>query len=301
MTKCMYCGEDAKENHVCVKCEQESEKLEEGSSFKKWYAENKDKVSERRKTKYGEDEEYRNQKKLAAKRYYWLKQRRAKSIGLNKADYEELELIPDTMLSVTIQNELDLRYLCTYEVPVFYPRKVAEVVRRSTQTLRLWFLRGYLADVMHRSGQKYRVFTEDQMRLFVENRHWLSFEVQDFSVHPFFVLVNEGLEALQPDGIEPMYRDSWRFDPAPCPFCYRNPSLQHLVEGRWVTVSCFSCMSPLDVQGRQEQKRFLVAGTCKNCGEALYDELDAVDEHAVRVTCQRCGRQVDKVTVTELK
>ena len=86
MPKCMYCGEEANENHVCDSCEAEAEKLakkdsqeKEGFDFKAWYEENKETVSKKRKERYKKDEDYRNRKKLEATRYYWLKQRRAKS------------------------------------------------------------------------------------------------------------------------------------------------------------------------------------------------------------------------------
>ena len=132
-------------------------------NFKKWYAANKDKVSERRKAKYKQNKEYRERKKLEATRYYWLKQRRAKSVGMNRLEYEELKIKPQATVEVTIQNEKDIRYGMTIEVPIFYPRDVAKVLRRSTQTLRLWMLNGYIEDVFMRDNRNYRVFTQDQM------------------------------------------------------------------------------------------------------------------------------------------
>ena len=200
-------------------------------NFKKWYDANKDKVSERRKEKYKKNKEYRERKKLEATRYYWLKQRRAKSVGLNQLEYEELEIKPQATVEVTIQREDDIRYGRTYEVPVFYPRDVASVLRRSTQTLRLWSLNGFIDDVFIRDARNHRVFTEDQMRVFVENRHWLSFNVQDFQLHPFFSLVNEEMARLMPDGVEPMLKGDLREDPTQCPFCGSTPSLQRRIDG----------------------------------------------------------------------
>ena len=47
------------------------------SKFRRWYEQNKDKVAERRKRKYEQDEEYRKKRLAEAKRYYWMKKRRA--------------------------------------------------------------------------------------------------------------------------------------------------------------------------------------------------------------------------------
>ena len=50
------------------------------SSFRRWYEQNKDKVAERRKRKYEQDEEYRKKRLAEAKRYYWMKKRRPKPL-----------------------------------------------------------------------------------------------------------------------------------------------------------------------------------------------------------------------------
>lgn len=283
------------------KMEKEKEK-EDGFSFKKWYEENKGEVSKRRRARYQENEEYREKKKLESVRYYWLKQRRAKSIGMNQADYEELELEPESTVKITIKNEHDIRHGMEFDVPVFYPRQVAEVVRRSVQTLRLWYLNGYLSeDCFIRNTKNYRMVTEDQMRVFVENRHWLSFAVQDFTQHPFFVLVNEGMERLQPDGIEPMLDTEWRLDPTPCPFCGHHTALQRNLGGRWVYVSCFACLSPLDVTGRETMKRFVVSGTCQFCSSMFEDELEVADGKPLNVVCPKCGRRAKEYRKVEVE
>jgi len=280
---------------------EDRDKKDQSENFKKWYAANKDKVSERRREKYKQNKEYRERKKLEATRYYWLKQRRAKSVGMNRLEYEDLKSKPQATVEVTIQREDDIRYGRTYEVPVFYPRDVARVLRRSTQTLRLWSLNGLINDVFIRDARNYRVFTEDQMRVFVENRHWLSFTVQDFKLHPFFSLVNEELARLMPDGVEPMLKTEWREDPTQCPFCGSTPSLQRKVDGHWEHVSCLSCKDPVDVHGRETMKRFLVSGECPYCSSMFEDVFEAVEGRKLHVVCQRCGRRVEDYRKVEIE
>lgn len=281
--------------------DKDKKEKDQSENFKKWYDANKDKVSERRKEKYKKNKEYREKKKLEATRYYWLKQRRAKSVGLNQLEYEELEIKPQATVEVTIQREDDIRYGRTYEVPVFYPRDVASVLRRSTQTLRLWCLNGLIDDVFIRDARNYRVFTEDQMRVFVENRHWLSFNVQDFKLHPFFSLVNEEMARLMPDGVEPMLEEDWREDPTHCPFCGSTPSLQRRVDSSWEYVSCFNCKDPVDVHGRETMKRYVVSGECPYCDNMIEDEVEAVEGRKLNVVCPRCGRRVTDYRKVEIE
>ena len=59
-------------------------------SFKAWYEQNKDKVAERRKRKYEQDEEYRKKRLAEAKRYYWMKKRRAEAIDARRIDVEAM-------------------------------------------------------------------------------------------------------------------------------------------------------------------------------------------------------------------
>lgn len=274
-----------------------------GFDYKSWYEKNKEEVAKRRKKRYDEDEEYRKKRQSEASRYYWLRQRRAKSVGLNAVTYEELDLKPDSYMSLTVEEPDDIRCGMTFEVPVFYAKQVADVVRRTTQTLRLWFMNGYLLDTMHRDARGYRLFTEDQMRLFAENRHWLSFSVKKFNEHPFFVLVNEGLELMGLDGIEPMLQGEWRFDPAACPFCGRaEKSIQHKVDGKWRSVSCLICTSPADVRGRQAFGEFLVTGECRYCGQLFEYRKEALGAERVKTLCPFCSRDVpaEKVEVRKI-
>lgn len=273
----------------------ESEK--KSFDYKAWYAANKDEVSERRRKRYAEDPEYREKRKTHSERFYWLKQRPASRVG-KPLEYEALDLVPDGVVHIVVENEDDVRYGMELEVPVFYPSTVAAAIRRSMQTLRLWFLKGLLLDVMMRNARGYRLFTEDQLRLLVENRHWLGLSVQDFEKHPFFALVNEGW-ARMPDGIEPMLRDEWRVLPEPCPHCGAAGTLQQLVDGEWASVNCFKCLNPLHWRARQTMKVFIVTGVCDTCGYLNEVEVEASEESKVRVTCEKCGRPVHEFDVLE--
>jgi len=266
--------------------------------YKAWYEANKAEVAERRNKKYADDAEYREKRKEEAVRYYWLHQRRASKLEA-PLPYERLELVPDSSVRVEVENAQDVRHGMEFEVPVFLPRTVAGVLGRSTQTMRLWFLHGYLADVFMRNARNARLYTEDQVRVFVEHRHWLGFSVQDFSKHPFFTLVNERC-AQMPDAIEPMSRDEWRLVPDACPFCGAEPALQRLVDGEWRDVNCFKCLHPLNWRDRQRMRVFLVEGACGACGYLNEVEAEAVDASKVRVMCEKCGRPLSGFTTTEV-
>jgi hypothetical protein len=307
----MYCGEDAVEKHVCDVCQQEAENIDELSVtdkdkdttdeyYKKWYEKNKKQLSEKRKKRYKQDKERREQIRLASARYYWLNKRRAKSIGLNSVKFEELKLEPDSMEEFMIENTNDIRYGLVVQVPVYYANQAADVLRRSSQTLRLWFKDGRLPDVFKRNSKQYRLYTEDQMRILAENRHWLSFTVKEFDLHPFFVLVSEELEKLQPDGIEPMLKEEWREDPTACPFCGGSPSLQTKIEGSWTYTSCFACMSPVEFYGRRVSAKYVVSGLCEVCGASLDGIHEGVDRNSLRVICDRCGTKAKKFSVAKV-
>jgi len=270
--------------------------------FKGWYAQNKDTVSARRRERYKEDAQYRENKRKHSASYYWLKSRRAKSVGLNQVNFDTLELTPDLICSMPVTNEADIRYGMTLHVPMYYSSKVAAVLRRSSQTIRLWFMDKRIDDVFHRSSRQYRLFTKDQMHVIAELRYWLSFDVREFSQHPFFMLLNEKLQLLQPDGIVPMLKDEWRFDPTPCPFCNSTSeqgSLQHKVEGKWEYVQCFNCLDPYDLYGRERLKSFSIVGECPKCRNLLETVLKAADTSKLNVMCTRCGTRLETYDVIE--
>lgn len=273
---------------------------EQDGKFKKWYGKNKDRVSAARKERYHEDPTYRAKKKADANRYYWLQSRRANSVTANQAHFAELAVEPAESIEIIVEDRRDLRCGMTLVVPVYYPNQVADVLRRSVQTVRLWMLKGLLPDVFKRNARNYRVFTEDQFRVLVESRHWLAFNAKDFAQHPFFALVAERLEELEPTGIALMAKSDWRIDPAMCPFCGAPESLQHKINGKWTHVSCFACMNPADVHNRQVMKRFHVSATCTYCNGSVSQEMVAVQRSKLRVQCPTCGRLIPKIAANEI-
>ena len=302
MPKCMRCGKEADKNHVCDACENAGKKLSEEkelTGFQKWYEKNKEIVSEKRKQKYDENKEYREQQRLAAKRYYWLKKRRATSVGLNQVEYEELELKPDREIEIVVTHKDDIRNGMKLSIPVFYPKQAAKVLRRTTQTLRLWFLNGKLPEATYRDARRYRLFTEDQMRIFAENRYLLSFTVRDFDKHPFFVKTTDEMLKLEPDGIRPMLKDRWRLDPSVCPWCGHAPSLQKKNDdGVWEHVQCFECKSATEVYEREKLNRYIATGSCR-CGAVIDEDVESVDENVI-VICPDCGMRVPDIRLEKV-
>ena len=278
----------------------EKDKTEqERTTYQKWYEENKERISKRRAEKYAEDKEYREKRKLEAKRYYWLNKRRATSIGLNSMEYDELDFEPYRYIDITVKNENDIRYGMELNIPVYAPSQVAEILRRSTQTLRLWFLQGYLPKETYRDARNYRVFTADQMRVFADLRHLLSFTARDFENHPFFLRAAEELAKLDPDGIRPMHKDKWRLDPSGCPWCYGSPSLQKRnSDGLWEHVQCFDCIPPSEAFEREKIEVFNATGMC-SCGRFVDVEVEGVDD--VVVICPACGKKISDAEIVKVE
>ena len=273
---------------------------EEKTAYQKWYEENKEEVSKSRKDKYENDPEYRKKRKREAQRYYWLKKRRAKSLVRKELDLEEVELDPDDYIEIVISNEDDVRYGMTVDVPVYMSRQVTDFLDRTAQTVRLWYKNEYLEDYALRNAQNYRMYTEDQMKVLLKNRHLLELTVKDFSQHPFFLKVNKGWEELEPDGIEPMPEDKWRKDPSQCPWCGSSPALQRKTEdGEWEHVPCLKCEDPYNVEDRGELEEYRVHGTCSSCGEGIDKEIKTVGEKII-VKCPRCDTRVSDIDVEKL-
>lgn len=265
-------------------------KTKEQRNFKEWYEKNKAELSLKRKQKYKMDAEYRDSKKTESSRYYWLKKRRAVNIGTNKVDMEDVNALqPDEIIYTVVSNQQDIRYGNTIPVPVYYVQNLEKLLRRSSQTVRLWFSRKYLNDVFRRNVKKYRLFTKDQMEVFAENRHWLSFSVKDFEHHPFFRMVNDGMSALDANGLKPMLADEWRIDPSMCPFCKAHESLQRKIDGEWVHVECFSCKHSAE-SNRNANKKYLVAGECTQCGNIAEKETYLAEGEEPVMECRRCGK-----------
>lgn len=268
------------------------------STFKEWYKKNGKKLAERRKKRYEEDPEYRERRLREARRYYWLKKRRAEAIDARRIDPEKLEdLEPDRTITITITNEDDIRYGRDVMVPVFYPKSVAKLVNRSVQTIRLWSLKGILPEPAHRTAGDKRCYTKDEFKVIAENRHLLEYVTKNFAEGPFFVAIRDGWEKLKPDGIEVMHKDEWREDPTPCPWCYGSPSLQYKdpEAGEWTHVPCFQCADPVDVGKRLDAlEREEVRVYCSACDVEEMQEIPPGVKRQIFV-CSRCGRRAERM------
>ncbi len=257
--------------------------------FARWYAKNKEKLSEERKKRYKEDSTYRELRKKFSHNYYWFSKRRA--TPLKKIDFNIDELVPDEIADVIISNEDDIRYGLSVPVPMYYPGNLSKQLRRTVQTLRLWALRGYVPESTYRNPLNYRLFTKDQVKVYVENSHLLKFLASDFSVHPYFIAVKEGLSKLEPDGIEVMTKDEWELSEEPCMWCKNSPSLKHHIENTTITVPCFSCLNPYDIKGRRATEMQKVSGTCEFCDQFTSKEMHVI--HGIPVLiCSNCGRRI---------
>ena len=269
---------------------------DEKFTFSKWYEENKESLAERRRKRYETDEEYRQKRILEARRFYWLKKRRAVSVK-NRLDFDALGLKPDIVMDVKITNENDIRHGLVISVPMYYPRSLAKVLGRTVQTIRLWSLQNRIPEATYRSPQNYRLFTEDQMRVYARNQYLLKMPAKDFYEGPFFVKMWEDLAELDPDGIQVMAKDCWRFDVQVCPCFGNSSSLQHRFETGWETVPCFNCMDPLDIQAREKKIRYRVTGTC-SCGERV--EITDQSIGAIVPICPMCGKKLQEYDVKQI-
>lgn len=267
-------------------------------SFQDWYKKNREKLAESRKKRYDADPEYRKKRRAEAKRYYWLKKRRAGAIDAWRVDAEDLEMEPDRTISIVVGNEDDVRHGMTVMVPVFYPRSVAKLLKRSVQTFRLWSLRGYLPEVTYRDAGGARLVTEDQFEVLATNRHRLLYPAKTFRESPFFEAVREGWAELEPDGIAPMLKTEWRLESRPCPWCGKTPQLQVFDDEtkEWGVVPCFECEEPTVVEERLAKvKTARVTAQCPVC-EWFIDEERRIAGKLI-LLCPKCGARVNDYEV----
>ena len=267
-----------------------TEEKQTKTPFQRWYdkPENRERLAKVRKRKYDKDPEYREKRKAEAKRYYWLKKRRAERIA--ERTYSREEFPPDRWVDIEICNPDDIRYGETVTVPVFYPRSLAKVLNRTTQTLRLWSLEGNLPDPAHRDAGNNRIYTADEFRVVVENAHLLKLPAKDFSQNPFFRVIREEWSRM-PDGIEPMLKGDWRKDIAPCRWCGSSESLQHRTHGNtWIDMPCFECVPPGEDRWETSQKTVVLSGHCPQCD--LDVEEEQIDTGHNVLQCPRCERRI---------
>lgn len=263
-------------------------------SYKKWYDSHKLEFAKKRRSRYEEDEEYRERQKIHARRYYWLNKRRAERVE----DVSSMKtFVSNDKIQVKVTNEEDIRYGMYIGVPVYQPSDVAKLFGRSVQTVRLWFTKGILPEILYRSASGVRLYTQDQFSALANNAHLLTLPTKEFDKHPFFIAVKKEWDKLQPDGIQPMLKDGWRFDPVPCAWCGATPSLQKLDTDsngtRWVNVPCFACKDPYDVDSRVESTKFVyVSGYCKFCEDQTEKEVQMTGDKMI-LQCDKCGRKIN--------
>ncbi len=264
--------------------------------LKEWYQKNRESLSEKRKQAYSSDPEYRERRLKQSNRYYWLSRRRA--VSLKKVDIDVDKLQPDEIADVIISNENDVRCGTVVPVPMYYPGTMAKILRRSVQTLRLWALRGYVPEATYRNPYNYRLFTKDQLKVYIDHSHLLKLNVKDFAKHPYFVEVMNGLQLLEPDGIVPMSITEWRLSDGKCKWCGTDGSMQYFKEGNWVDVPCLSCKDPYKMEDRKTVVEQEVYGTCSFCDTTTSKSMHVINNIVVLI-CSNCGRRISEVHVKE--
>lgn len=262
--------------------------------YRRWYAENKEKVAQKRAEKYHNDPEYRKKHKAHGARYYWLKKRRAKALRMYDIDVDSM--LPDEIADVIISNEDDIRCDLAVPVPMFYPSSLGKCIGRHVQTIRLWSLKGLIPESTYRNRANYRLFTKDQVKVFVEHLPLLVLHVKDFSNHPYFSEVRAGLENLEPDGIEVMPKDKWKLVDEPCNWCKSIPSLYYLEDNNWKKVQCFSCRDPYDIEGRISTRKQYVTGYCEFCDCTISDDVYVIGRLPMLI-CKDCGTRATNVEI----
>lgn len=274
-----------------------SEKKTQDKYFQEWYEKNKEKLSEKRKEKYEKDPDYREKRRLEARRYYWMQKRRA--VRVEEYDVDDLDVKPNDVLTIEITDERDIRNGMEIEVPVYFTSGVAKVVGRSSLTVRLWFLKGYVDEALYRNRLDYRMITKDQLNCFAHNVSLLKMPAKEFAKSPFFVQVKKCVRSLNKNGLELMDKDKWRIDLAPCPWCGKTPSLQIWRKKGWVYAQCFECVPPGD-SSREEEKWVEVIGTCEVCKNDIDQKKHVIEDRKLVVKCNKCGRKLDRTEFSVL-
>lgn len=262
--------------------------------FRAWYAKNRKKLAEKRKARYKKDSNYREEKKRSSKRYYWLTQRRASP--LRKVEIDVSQLVPDEIADVIISNDNDIRVDLVVPVPMYYHGTMSDHLKRTTQTLRLWALRGLIPESTYRNQINYRLYTQDQLLVYIGNIHLLKLKAKDFSKHPFFTAVRRGLEELEPDGIEIMSKDEWRFADGRCSWCRNGTKLEHFNGEKWIEVPCFECLNPYAIELRRQVHEAEVYGKCNFCGNEETKHMQVIKDTIV-LPCGNCGRRIQNVKI----
>lgn len=203
------------------------------TAFKRWYGKNKEKLSEKRRKAYVENKEYRERQKAQAKFHYWTKKRHATE------ESREVVLEAADTLRIDVTDMQDARYGTTVAVPAYSIGDVAKIFERSIQTIRLWEKRGVLPVAMYRNTLG-RLWTEDQMLMFLELRDLLEIPSENFDDSLFAKEVKYRWEEM-PQGLKLVER---KIVDVKCPVCGHTDSVQ---QKETAPMLCPKCESRLTI------------------------------------------------------
>jgi DNA-binding transcriptional MerR regulator len=102
---------------------------------------------------------------------------------------------------VTIQNKDDARYGQTIEVPVYNSAQLGEYMERTAQTIRLWERKKVTPPATWRDGRGLRLFSEDQVKAYLLNKHYADMPMKDITKSVFKREINKMLSEM-PDGVK---------------------------------------------------------------------------------------------------
>lgn len=182
---------------------------------KRYYREKREELREKKRKRYQEDEEYRKKALARSKRQYWLKTRPAvlEERGIPGEELAQIE--PSGYVEIEVKNEDDRRFGKTVKVPVYSSSKVAELLGRSAQTIRIWERRGVLPGPRYRGrdfesfvikGRNPRIYTYDEMKTMEECREMLLLPAKNLESSPFAACLREGFATLV-DGLKVLPRE----------------------------------------------------------------------------------------------
>jgi DNA-binding transcriptional MerR regulator len=173
--------------------------MSEKFDYGKWYEQNKEKVAESRHKRYKNDPEYREKVQARARYHYWTKKRT--NHLTQEVNIDEVELSSSKTIRVDINNPEDARYGQSVEVPVYDAGQLGKYMGRSAQTIRLWERRGVTPAAFWRNAQGYRLYTEDQVIAYLENKHYLDLPMKSIEHSLFAREIKKSLEEM-PDGVK---------------------------------------------------------------------------------------------------
>lgn len=187
----------------------ENEKKRAHEYGKEYYADNAERIQEERAKRYAEDPEYRARMQKSAKRRYWLGTRPA-TTGALAATIPDVELAtiePKGTIQVPIDNEHDVRFGTTVEVPVYTTAALEILIGRNSQTIRVWLKEGILPEPHFRGrmlpgvriakGRNPRLFTLDEMQVIEACRPHLKLPSHGKKHDIFTRCVVEGFSGLR--------------------------------------------------------------------------------------------------------